>query len=374
MTLTAKKARLTGQLKAGKVKFSAVEIADADLTEINNAIDAINGEVITGQALDKLAVTDASKADIKAAIEAYAVDVDDAPLSAYAGLIEDIGDSVEATFKTALDAANEEVSADLTAGIALVDSNYGDIKAAITAAGVDMTGTIPSEYDASVAQVAFEAATEFDVATKTITKINSAFLSEVEIPVNFPGILRKTTVEIFGLQCADRHTTTAGNLGRITLPDATKEIRGSAFRNCGISGQLEIPNGTLIVDPYAFQTNLITRLDTPPSLKIIGNRAFQFNNITVFNFAEGLEKIEDSAFQYNYSGTTITFPASLQVIEQDAFNGVYLVIITIGAGVTLGAWQPVGPYSAGFVSLYNGNGKLAGTYQTLDGTTWTKTA
>jgi len=129
------------------------QILSADTTVINNAVDAINGEIIPGDALDKLAVTDASKADIKKAIEAYTVDVDDAPLSAYSGLIEDIGESVEATFKAALDAANEESSADLTAGIALADSNYTDIKAAIAAKGVDMAGVKPSGYDAAIASI-----------------------------------------------------------------------------------------------------------------------------------------------------------------------------------------------------------------------------
>lgn len=49
--------------------------------------------------------------------------------------------------KDDLDAANEESSADVDAAVALVDSNYVAIKAAIEAKDVDMTGIKPSGYD-----------------------------------------------------------------------------------------------------------------------------------------------------------------------------------------------------------------------------------
>lgn len=172
------------------------QILRADTTVINNAVDAINGEIIPGDAIDNLALTALSKADIKTAIEAYTVDVDDAPLSAYAGLIEDIGAGVEATFKAALDAANEESSADLTAGIALVDSNYTDIKAAITAAGVDMTGVKPSEYDAAIAEAIRIMTFCFNVTHKAIEAYDQ-FIGGFRPVV--PATIRGVAVEKIGV-------------------------------------------------------------------------------------------------------------------------------------------------------------------------------
>lgn len=55
--------------------------------------------------------------------------------------------------KSALDAANEEASADVDAAIALVDANYGEISAAIAAAGVSMSGVKPSGYHTAIASI-----------------------------------------------------------------------------------------------------------------------------------------------------------------------------------------------------------------------------
>lgn len=69
--------------------------------------------------------------------------------------------------KADLDAANEETSADLDAGIALVASNYSDIKAAIEAKGVDMTDLIPSDYDDAIASLGGNATAADLLAGKT---------------------------------------------------------------------------------------------------------------------------------------------------------------------------------------------------------------
>ena len=74
-----------------------------------------------------------------------------------------------ANAKNDIDTANEEVSADLDAGIALVSSNYSAIKAAIEAKGVDMTGVIPSGYDDKISETGGNAAASDLVAGKTAT-------------------------------------------------------------------------------------------------------------------------------------------------------------------------------------------------------------
>jgi len=144
-------------MKAGTAQFrrmtatarmSRVDVVSADLILINLKADEINGEIIPGQALDKLAVTESSKADIKAAIEAYSVPVGAIALADYDGKIALIGASVESTIKSGLEVVNEESGgATIADDIALVDSNYQAIKASIVAKGVNMTGIKPSGYD-----------------------------------------------------------------------------------------------------------------------------------------------------------------------------------------------------------------------------------
>lgn len=75
-------------------------------------------------------------------------------LSAIKDAIYAIGNRIINPIKARVDIVNEEASADIDAAIALVDSNYGAIKAAIEAKDVDMTGVKPSGYDEKIAIIA----------------------------------------------------------------------------------------------------------------------------------------------------------------------------------------------------------------------------
>lgn len=76
-----------------------------------------------------------------------------AKFSDYPDLIAQIKPTIESNVKTAIDTANEEVGVDLDYSISLVASNYSDIKDAITAKGIDMTGVKPSGYDTQIAKI-----------------------------------------------------------------------------------------------------------------------------------------------------------------------------------------------------------------------------
>lgn len=56
-------------------KMTRKEVISADITLINSTIDGINGEVVADETLEKLAVTEQSKADIKSAIEDAGIDM-----------------------------------------------------------------------------------------------------------------------------------------------------------------------------------------------------------------------------------------------------------------------------------------------------------
>jgi hypothetical protein len=138
------------------IRLSAImsrkEVVSADLAEAKAAMDAANQQ-ISGTLEDGIALAADIYAEVKQAITAAGVDTSGSIPADYADDIALIPGAVEAAFKGDLDAANEEPSADLGAGIALVSGNYAAIKAKIAAKGVDMAGVKPSGYDEKIAVI-----------------------------------------------------------------------------------------------------------------------------------------------------------------------------------------------------------------------------
>jgi len=73
--------------------------------------------------------------------------------------------------------------------------------------------------------------------------------------------------------------------------------------------------------------------------------------------------------------TSVVIPNSVTSIGQLAFWNNALTSITIESGVNIagvsGGQHAMGTHGAAFLTLYNSNGRLAGTY-TWDGIRWTR--
>lgn len=123
------------------------------LGQINTSLDLVNEEVVDGIAFDKIDYINGWKADIKAAITDAGVDTSGSLPVDYADDIALIPAATEAAIKADLDAANEEISADVDAAVALVDSNYAAIKTSLENKSIDMTGIKPSGYDDAIASI-----------------------------------------------------------------------------------------------------------------------------------------------------------------------------------------------------------------------------
>ncbi len=275
------------------------------------------------------------KDDLKTNIESYGVTVGTAPFDEYPAKVLEIPttDSV----KTLIDAVNEESGgAAIQDSIDLVESNYTDIKAAITAAGVDMTGVKPSGYDAKIADVAvaakYPALFRFYEGRQALL-IYCYNSSEGSLDVVIPASIRGVDVlqlDTYAFYSAEGLPT----INSVYIPNIVTTMGANAFtgQTTLTSVRLPINASFTTISPGAFQSCALAEID---------------------------------------------MPVSVTTILQYAFLSCPLIKITIGSGVTISNTDvgnsTMGTYGADFITLYNGNGKLAGTYEYAGGT-WTKTA
>lgn len=295
------------------------------LAEINTSLDLINEENIDGTTYDKLDYIIDWKNDIKTAIEAYGVSMTSAKPADYDSKVALIGNAVVAPIKTALDTANGEASASVDAAIDLVESNYAAIKAAIT--GVDMTGVKLSGYDEKIAELENETRFSMNPAT---------------------GAIR-----IYGYN-------RWGKLD-VVIPE---KIRGAAV--------VALENNVFV--PLSGEEP-ITSLVMPNTITSIGPSCAAYNYISTLVLSNSLSVISEQAFRNNGAMVELSLPASIEQVGIYAFFSNPITKITIGAGVVIangGESPTMGTYGNAFETLYNGNGKLAGTYEYAAGS-WSKT-
>ena len=197
--------------------------------------------------------------------------------------------------------------------------------------------------------------------------------------------------------CITGYSGSSGN--RLQIPDtvgglAVKAITGFYGKNIG---RVRIPNSVSYIGNNAFSQNLLTEITIPDSVTYIGSTAFYNNQLISATIGNGVISIGDQAFSENYQlasvtmGSSVTFigteafcrsnltsvtiPNSVTTISASALVGNKLTSITIGAHVTMldGYYTS---FPGEFDSLYNKNGKKAGTYtrKNADSEQWTYAA
>ncbi len=100
----------------------------------------------------------------------------------------------------------------------------------------------------------------------------------------------------------------------------------------------------------------------------IGMDAFLEKYLTSVIIPDSVTSIGDCAFRNNQL-TSVTIPDSVTSIGSWAFENNQLTSVTIGAGVDIGSGT-IGT-NPGFKTVYDGGGKLAGTYNYTGGV-WVK--
>ena len=156
----------------------------------------------------------------------------------------------------------------------------------------------------------------FDSATGTITGYDIAGGLDVVIP------------------------STIGGIG-------VEQIGDNAFYDKDLTSVI-IPDSVTVIWAYAFYGNQLTSVTIPDSVTSFGEHAFANNPLT-----------------------SVTFGNSMTVIWAYTFAGNGLTSITIGAGVDINNDSTTMGTNTGFKAVYDGGGKLAGTYNYTGGL-WVK--
>ena len=152
----------------------------------------------------------------------------------------------------------------------------------------------------------------------TITGFDNS-ISDVIIPSEIGGY-PVVKIDEWAFEYAD-------NLGSVVLPCTVKNIGYGAFYGCYNLREIEIPDGIIRIEDYAFaECNLSwncmgSDFVLPNSITHIGNGAFALTNISNIVLPSGLTTIKGDTFDFCESLTEITIPSSVTTIEDRAFNG-----------------------------------------------------
>jgi hypothetical protein len=170
----------------------------------------------------------------------------------------------------------------------------------------------------------------------------------------------------------------ANQLTSVTIPEGVTYIGDGAFsggQNYKFDSGVKNPS----ISDHEFRFNQLTSVTIPGSVTSIGSKAFLNNPLTRVTLSEGVTSIGNSAFAGSRL-TSVTIPNSVTSIGERAFsNNNRLTSVTIPANVQLGSsvfddvyrkaflsFLPISidniPVRNRFETIYNKNGKKAGTY------------
>ena len=120
----------------------------------------------------------------------------------------------------------------------------------------------------------------------------------------------------------------------------------------------------------AFLEKYLTSVIIPDSVTSIGECAFRINLITSVTIPDSVTSIGNNAFATNLL-TSVTISNSVMSIVSIVFASNPLTSVTIGAGVDINSDPATMGTNTGFKTVYDGGGKLAGTYNYTGGV-WVK--
>ena len=107
----------------------------------------------------------------------------------------------------------------------------------------------------------------------------------------------------------------------ITLRDSDFIIENGILKKyVGMSTKIEVPEGVIVFDEYAFENSPIRELICPSTLKRIEKNCFMNSALHKINLNYGLLVIHDYAFANCDMLTDVQFPISIKVIGARAFS------------------------------------------------------
>ena len=126
-------------------------------------------------------------------------------------------------------------------------------------------------------------------------------------------------------------------LTSIDIPKGVAALSRLMFRDCGSLRQVTLHPGLITIGAYALCGPPITSIDLPYTVKTIDEYAFYGSRISQITLPNGLESIGSRAFCGCSFLKTITIPANVRTVSDDAFLSTELdSMIVLGSGTSFG--------------------------------------
>ena len=159
----------------------------------------------------------------------------------------------------------------------------------------------------------FSGCTNFKSVTipKTLTSTSYSFNGSSIESIVFDDSIKTIPANL----CAN-----AKKLNSVTLPSGVTKIGKNAFSNCYALKSIVLPNTIKTIEPYAFKNTGLTSVTLPKYLSE-GKNAFYGSPITYAKTSSTKLSIPSNVFNGCSKLTKVSIPASIQVIESEAFKG-----------------------------------------------------
>lgn len=174
----------------------------------------------------------------------------------------------------------------------------------------------------------------------------------------FTFVIETKTITDYIVACDGSDVVIPSTIGGI----AVEHIGENAFKNKSLTSVI-IPDSVKTIGKDAFKDNLLTSVTIGNSVWSIGESVFESNLLTSVTIPNSVTSIVKKAFKDNLLLISVTIIGNnLVTIGEKAFENDPLTSVTIGANVAIDGDSATMGTNTGFKTVYDGEGKLAGTY------------
>ena len=110
---------------------------------------------------------------------------------------------------------------------------------------------------------------------------------------------------------------------QITLPSNLRKVESNGFWNCGLEGELVIPENCLSIGSDAFSRNSLTKITLPSKLEYIPFGIFVGNPITSVTIPKYVTYIGNGAFACSYLQTVVCLAETPPNVQEGDPFGMY---------------------------------------------------
>ena len=253
--------------------------------------------------------------------------------------------TISATFEAIIVVPVNAITVTPTTITLIAGGATGTVTEIITPANATNKNVNWSSSDTGIAMVANRVVTPVaaGTATITVTTVDGSFTATCTVTVTTPE-------EYFTFDSTTGTITGYDIVGGLDVV-ISSTIGGVAVEHIGRD---------------AFYGNGLTSVIIPDSVTSIGDCAFRFNLLTSVTIGNSVTSIGELAFADNLL-TSVTLPDSVTSIGAYAFADNLLTSVTIRADVNIDSASSTMGTNTGFKTVYDGGGKLAGTYNYTGG-------